>query len=440
MLLGLDIGSWSLIIVVTMVGLLALGVPLAFTTGGIAVALCLGLFGPQSLLLLATRSFAFLDSYVLVAVPFFIFMAALLERSGLTRDLYDAVRVWMGRLPGGAAVVTTIFAIIVGAIIGVAGGEMVLLGLVALPQLLRLGYDRRLSLGLVCATGALGSMIPPALTLVFFGLAAGVSVGDLFTASFLPGLLLAGLYMAYAVGRCLIDPTLGPPMPADEMPRGFVGKLAATRKVALPLAVLFGTLGSIYLGLASVTESAAVGAFGTMAAIALRRELTPAMLREALIQTMAACGMVLWLVIGTNALIGVYNIMGGIDFARASLTTRPLPSWAIVLVMVAVWVLLGCFLDWIAILLLTVPIFMPTILALDYDPIWFGTLFNLAIQIGYLTPPFAPAAFFLKSVAPPEVTLEEIYASLWPFIGLQLVTLAIVMLFPGVATWLPNLR
>lgn len=438
MLLGIDIGIWSLIILFAMVGLLAIGVPLAFTTGGIAVSLCLLIFGPQSLLIVASRSFSFLDSYVLVAVPFFVFMAALLERSGLTRDLYDAVRVWMGRLPGGAAIVTTIFAIIIGAIIGVAGGEMVLLGLVALPQLLRLGYDRRLSLGLVCATGALGSMIPPALTLVFFGLAAGVSVGDLFTASFIPGLILAAFYMAYVVTRCIINPALGPPPPPEELAMNLAEKLRATRKVVLPLIVLFGTLGSIYLGFASVTESAAVGAFGTMLAIAWRRELTFDMVRQALMQTMSACGIVLWLVIGTNSLIGVYNIMGGIDFARSMLTSLPFPPFIIILVMVLVWIFLGFFLDWIAILLLTVPIFLPTVLALGYDPIWFGTLFNLAIQVGYLTPPFAPAAFFLKSVAPSDITMEEIYASVWPFIGLQVLMLILVMLFPDIALWLPR--
>lgn len=438
MLLGIDIAVWSLIIVAAMVGLLIVGVPLAFATGGIAAALCLLLFGPQSLLLVASRSFAFLDSYVLIAVPFFIFMAALLERSGLTRDLYDAVRVWVGRLPGGAAIVTTIFAVIIGAIIGVAGGEMVLLGLVALPQLLRLGYDRRLSLGLVCATGALGSMIPPALTLVFFGLAAGVSVADLFTASFIPGLMLAGFYIAYVVGRCILNPALGPPPPPEELGLSFRQKVAASRKVALPLAVLFGTLGSIYLGFASVTESAAVGAFGTMLAVAHRRELSVKLLRDALVQTMSACGIVLWLVIGTNALIGVYNLMGGIEFARQTLTSLPFPPFALICVMVLVWIVLGFFLDWIAILLLTVPIFMPTIVALGYDPIWFGTLFNLAIQIGYLTPPFAPAAFFLKSVAPPDISMEDIYASVWPFIGLQLLMLALVMIFPQIALWLPS--
>lgn len=436
--MGFDIAWVSLGILAAMVALLGVGVPLAFTTGAIAVFLCLAFFGPQSLLIVASRTFSFFDSYVLVAVPFFVFMASVLERSGLTRDLYDAIRVWMGRMPGGAAIVTTVFAIIIGAIIGVAGGEMVLLGIVALPQLLRLGYDRKLSLGLVCATGALGSMIPPALTLVFFGLAAGVSVADLFTASFIPGLMLAGIYIAYVVTRCVLNPALGPPPPESELNLTLAEKWAATRKVALPLLVLFGTLGSIYLGFASVTESAAVGAIGTMLAVAWRRELTPDLVRQSLVATMSACGMVLWLVIGTNSLVGVYAIMGGVDFAKGLMTSFPFPPFVVIILMVTVWIILGFFIDWIAILLLTVPIFLPTALALGYDPIWLGTLFNLAIQIGYLTPPFAPAAFFLKSVAPPDITMDEIYASLWPFIGLQIIALALVMIFPEIALWLPR--
>lgn len=437
-MLPLDIATLSLLILIVMVGLLAVGVPLAFTTGAIAVALSLWIYGPQSLLLAASRTFSFLNSYVLVAVPFFIFMASILERSGLARDLYDAIKLWTGRLPGGAAIVTTVFAIIVGAIIGVAGGEMVLLSLVALPQLLRLGYDRRLSIGLVCATGALGSMIPPALTLVFFGLAAGISVGDLFLASFLPGLLLATIFVGYVVVRCIINPSFGPPPPPDELSLSFGAKLAALKGVVLPLGVLFATLGSIYIGLASVTESAAVGALGTVLAVWSRGELSWTLLRDATVQTMSACGMVLWLVIGTNALVGVYTLMGGIDFARSLFTSLPFPPIVVILMMISVWIFLGFFIDWIAILLLTVPIFLPTVLALGYDPIWFGTLFNMAVQIAYLTPPFAPACFFLKSVAPPDITMDEIFSSMWPFIGLQALGLALVIAFPEIALWLPR--
>jgi tripartite ATP-independent transporter DctM subunit len=437
LLLGIDIAVWSALILAVMVGLLVVGVPLAFTTGAIAVALCLALFGPQSLYLIGSRTYGFLDSYALVAVPFFIFMASLLERSGLARELYDAIRVWTGRSIGGAANVTTLFAIIIGAIIGVAGGEMVLLGLVALPQLLRLGYDRKLSIGLVCATGALGSMIPPALTLVFYGLAAGADIAELFTASFVPGLLMAAIFITYVQIRIRLNPALAPAVDGGP-PLSLGEKVSRSKGVLLPLIVLLSTLGSIYLGVASVTESASVGALGTALAIAWRGELTSNLLRAAIAQTMAACGMVLWLVIGTNALVGVYTVMGGIDFARTLLTGLPLPPFAVLMLMVAVWAFLGFFIDWIAILLLTIPIFMPAIKVFGYDPIWVGILFNMTVQIGYLTPPFAPACFFIKGVTPPEISMEEIFSAMWPFIGLQILALGLVMLFPEIALWLPR--
>lgn len=432
-----DPGLLSLGILVALIGFLALGVPIVFTSGAIAVALCLWFFGEPGLMLVASRSFSFLDSYVLVAVPFFVFMASVLERSGLARDLYDAAKLWTGRMAGGAGVVTVVVGVVIGAIIGVAGGEIVLMGLVALPQLLRYGYDRRMSIGLVCATGALGSMIPPALQLVFFGMAANVPVGDLFTASFVPGLVLAGLLVGYVLVRCRLDPAMGPPPPEAELARTLAEKLRGLKGVVLPLAVLMATLGSIYLGIASVTESAAVGAAGTLLAVWWRGELSLVLVREALVGTMAACGMVIWLVLGTNALVGVYNLLGGIAFMQAQLSGLPFPPLAVVILMVVVWVALGFFMDWIAILLLTAPIFVPTAAALGYEPLWLGVLFNLAMQLAYLTPPFAPACFYLKSVAPPDIAMDEIFAAMWPFIGLQLVALALLIAFPGLATWLP---
>lgn len=434
----MDLGTVSLAIIGAMVLLLLAGVPFAFVTGVIGVVLCLWQFGPDSLSLLGSRAYSFLDSFTLVSVPLFILMASLLERSGVARDLYQAVYVWAGRVAGGVGVVSIGVAVVIGAAIGVSGGEMVLLGLVALPQLLRLGYDEKLSCGLICAGGALGTLIPPSLVLVFYGLTANVSVADLFTASALPGLMLAAIYAAYVLVRCQLNPALGPPPPAEELNRPLAEKLALLKSIALPVAVAFSVLGSIYLGLASVTESAALGVVGTLIAIALRGELRFVLVRDALRQTASACGTVLWLVLGTNALIGVYNVMGGIDYATSLLKGLPLDPFGVLLLMLGIWVALGFFIDWIGILLLTAPIFVPTAVSLGYDPIWFGTLFNFCMMIGYLTPPFAPAAFFLKGIAPPQITLEKIYASLWPFIGLQLIGLSLVIAFPSIATWLPS--
>jgi tripartite ATP-independent transporter DctM subunit len=440
MLLGLDIATWSGLILAVMVGLLVIGVPLAFTTGAIAVALCLMLYGPQSLFLIGSRTFTFLDSYTLVSVPFFIYMAVILEKSGLATDLYNALNVWAGRIRGGLAVMTTGVGVILAATVGVIGGEIVVLGLVALPQLLRLGYDRKLAIGTVCASGSLGTMIPPSIILVFYGITTGTDVGDLFLASLMPGLLLASIYIVYILVRCGLNPEMGPPPPPEQLAMPLGQKLALLKGVALPLVIAFSVMGSIYLGVASVTESAAVGAVAVTLAVFLRGGLNLGMVRDAAWQTMSTCGMVMWLVLGTNALIGVYNLMGGIEFAKGLLTGLPFSSFVVLLIMMAVWVFLGFFIDWIGIMLLTMPIFIPAAKAFGFDLVWFGVLFNICMQIAYLSPPFAPAAFYLKGVAPKDMTLDEIFSAMWPFIGLQVIGLALVVWFPRIATWLPSLN
>jgi tripartite ATP-independent transporter DctM subunit len=415
---------------------LVLGVPLAFSSG--AVGLTLHAFGPGALMLISSRTYSFLDSYILVSVPLFILMASILERSGLARDLYTALSVWSGGVPGGVGAVTVLVGVLLAATVGVIGGEIVVLGLVALPQLLRLGYQRRLAIGTICAAGSLGTMIPPSVILVFYGLTANVAIGDLFLATLLPGLLLAVLYVGYILLRCRLTPALGPPPPPDQRALPVAERLAMLRGVALPLAVAGLVLGSIYLGIASVTESAGMGVAGTALACWLRGELSLALVRDAARQTMSTCGVVLWLVLGTNALIGVYNLMGGIAYAQSLLRDLPLPPLGVVLTMVAVWIGMGMFIDWIGIMLLTMPIFVPMITTLGYDALWFGIVFNIAMQIAYLTPPFAPAAFYLKGVAPPDMPLEEILGGMWPFIALQLVALGLVIAFPGIALWLPR--
>ena len=435
----MDIAVVSILIVVAMVGLLVAGVPLAFVSGAIAVVLAITAFGPDSLFLISSRTFEFLNSYTLVAVPMFVLMASVLERSGVARDLYRAFHVWAGGLPGGVAVMTTVVAVILGATTGIVGGEIVLLGIVALPQMLRLGYDRRLAIGTICAGGSLGTMIPPSIILIFYGITVNVSIGDLFLATAVPGLLLGLLYILYILARCRLAPELGPPAAEEDRNLPLVEKLALFKGVVLPLFVAACVLGSIYAGFASITESAAFGVAGVVLSAWLRGELTWEMIGAALKQTLSTCGMVLWLVFGTNALIGVYNLMGGIRFAQGLFGGLAVEPMLVVLVAVGVFILLGFFIDWIGILLLTMPIFVPTIVKLGYDPVWFGVVFNMAMQVAYLTPPFGPSAFYLKSVAPPDISLQEIFSSMWPFIALQIVGLALVLAFPDLALWLPRL-
>jgi tripartite ATP-independent transporter DctM subunit len=341
---------------------------------------------------------------------------------------------------GGLAIVTTGVGVVLAATVGVIGGEIVVLGLVALPQLLRLGYDRKLAIGTVCASGSLGTMIPPSIILVFYGITTGTDVADLFLASLMPGLLLAGIYITYILIRCTLNPAMGPHPPPELLNMPFRAKLSLLKGIALPLLIAFSVMGSIYLGVASVTESAAVGAVAVTLAVFLKGGLRLDMVRDAAWQTMTTCGMVMWLVLGTNALIGVFTIMGGIDFAKGLLTGLPFSSFVVLLIMMAVWIFLGFFIDWIGIMLLTMPIFIPAAKAFGFDLVWFGVLFNICMQVAYLSPPFAPAAFYLKGVAPKDMTLDEIFSAMWPFIGLQIIGLSLVVWYPKIATWLPSLN
>ncbi|BBK42071.1 tripartite transporter large subunit [Allostella vacuolata] len=423
-----------------MIVLLLLGLPLAFVTGIIAVIFGLGLFGTPSLLLVSSRIYSFMNEYVLVSVPMFILMASLMERSGVARDLFRAMHVWAGSLRGGLAVQTTIAATIMAAMTGIIGGEVVLLGLVALPQMLRLGYDRKLAIGTICAGGSLGSMIPPSIVLVIYGLTVNVSIGDLFSAAVVPGMIMATMYISYILIRCYINPSLGPPASDEDRNIPLIEKLAMLKSIALPMLIAASVLGTIYTGVASVTEAAGMGVVGTAIAAALRRELSWSMVQGALVQTMTSCGILLWVSFGATAMIGVYNLAGGPAFIRNLMIGLPVAPIVIIFIMMAILFILGCLMDWIGICLLTMPIFVPIVKALGYDPVWFGVLFCMNMQVSYLSPPFGPAAFYLKGVAPPDISLNEIFASLWPFIGLQVVAIALIIYFPGLALWLPSLN
>ncbi len=269
-------------VMVSLMGLLMLlGIPLAFVTGLIAMGFGLAMFGPVSLQLVSSRWYNFTQEYALAAVPMFVFMATLLDRSGIARDLYSAMQAWAGRLRGGVGVMTLVVAVILASMTGIAGSEIVLLGMVALPQMLRLGYDQKLTIGIVVAGGSLGTQIPPSIVLVMYGLITGTPIGDLFLATVIPGFILAGLYVAYVLVRCGINPSMGPPLPADQASMSFMEKIELLKGVILPLGVALCMLGSIYAGIASITEAAGMGVIGTLIAIAIRKELKFESIQEA---------------------------------------------------------------------------------------------------------------------------------------------------------------
>ncbi len=411
--------------------LLVTGIPLAFVTLLVALIFALGWFGPMAVPLITSRVYSFVSSFVFVSVPMFVLMAAILDRSGIARDLFDAMKLVGGRLRGGVAIQTIVVAVILAAMSGIIGGEIVLLGLIALPQMLRLGYDRKLAIGVVCAGGALGTMVPPSIVLIIYGLTANVSIGDLFTASFLPGLMLAGFYVAYVLIRSYLNPAMAPILEeTDKTPPG--ERLKLLKGLILPILVVIGVLGSIYGGIASVTEASAVGVAGVMLSTILRGEFTLALLRDAALQTLQTVGMIVWIGIGASALVGVFNLMGGIDFVSSLITGISEDPLYVLLFMMAILFLLGMFLDWVGIALLAMPIFVPIITDLGYDPVWFGVLFCMNMQVSFLSPPFGPAAFYLKSVAPPDISLGEIFRALLPFIALQVLALAVLIAFPGI--------
>lgn len=431
---ALGIGPGSLLMFGMLLTLLLTGLPLAFVTILVALFFALGWFGPMAVPIVTTRIYSFITQYVFVAVPMFVLMASILDRSGIARDLFDAMRLVAGRLHGGVGVQTLLVAVVLAAMSGIIGGEIVLLGLLALPQMLRLGYDRRLAIGIICAGGALGTMIPPSIVLIIFGLSANVSIGDLFTASFVPGVMLATLYACYVLVIGYFFPDKAPvPQEEEEMP--LARKLALLKGLILPLMVVVFVLGSIYGGIASVTEASAIGVVGVVLSTVLRGEFSLKMLSGAALQTLRTCGMIVWIGVGATALIGVYNLMGGIDFIKQLLLGVSDTPIIVLLVMMLILAVLGMFLDWVGIALLTIPIFAPIVVELGYDPIWFGVLFALNMQISFLSPPFGPAAFYLKSVAPPNITLGTIFVSLLPFIGLQIIALALVIIFPEIALW-----
>ena len=565
----MDIGTVSLILLCGMLFLLAIGMPLGFASGFLAVVVLVCRFEPNLLTdpfsfgegtltrvfgrgianILSQSEYGITTNYVLVSVPLFIFMATLLERSGIARDMYSSLTWWMSRTRGGIAVVTAMMAIVMAAMSGIIGGEVVLLGLIALPQMLRLGYDQDLAIGTICASGSLGTMIPPSIVLIFYGLITETSIDALFRASFLPGFILAGCYIVYILVRTRLRPEQAPlPEPTPEDPtfaekgrlglmllaligavtttllllryyalvglgrdlddRALVGDglvtgswiilavslvhifvtsnfLLRTNGAAMataggpsgavvtgsgigqlgardlareawfrgkgmvaPLAVVFIVLGSIYGGITGITEAAGIGSFAVFLLICLRGEFSFTLLKEASMRTFKSTGTIIWVTFGAACLAGAYTIAGGPTYVANLILGLDLPTMGVLLVMMVIFLFLGAFMDWTGIVLLVMPVFLPIVLKLPMDEIgltggftsvallkvWFGVLFCVNMQVSFLSPPFGPAAFYLKSVAPAHITLPQIFRGFLPFIAIQLCVLALILCVPQITT------
>ena len=344
------------------------------------------------------------------------------------------------QVAGGFEDQTIAVAVVLAAMSGVMGGEIVMLGLVALPQLLRLGYDRKMSIGLICASGALATLIPPSIIMIIYGLSAQVAIGDLFMAGAVPGLLLAFLYALYVLARCNINPSMAPTAEEVAAARKKEMKMSKDKLYAVFLSIflIFCVMGSIYGGIASVTEAAAVGVLGAIFVAAFRNSFDWNLLQVALAGTMSTVGTIIWLILGAVAFVGIYNLIGGADFMRSLFSGLGLPALGIVFVMMGILVVLGTFMEWIAIAFITVPVFAPVVVGMapelglepEWAAVWFGVLFVMNIQIYFLSPPFGPACFWLKSVAPADIELQEIFYAVLPFIALQIIGMLMVMFIP----------
>jgi tripartite ATP-independent transporter DctM subunit len=428
----------SLLFVVAFVVILLLGVPLAFATGAVAVVFAYSIFGLPGLTLVVSRVFTLMGNYVLVSVPLFILMACILERAGVAEAIFRAVHVWSGRLPGGLAVAVIVSCALMAAMVGVIGAEIVTMGVVALPAMLARRYDKSLALGCICAGGGLATLIPPSVVLIMYGLTAGVSIGQLYTAGIVPGIMLAGLYIAYIMVRTWLSPELAPPASAEERAMPLSARFALLGELVIPALVAISVVGSLYLGWATPTEAAGVGVAAALLAMIVNRRFSWSALMSAVHDTTKVTVMLYWLFFGSSALIGVYTLAGGTKLIQDWMTGLPFGATGVLLMIMVIWIVLGCFIDWIGILLLTAPIFVPVANKLGFDPVWLGILFCMNMQISYISPPFGPAAFYLKGVTPPGITLGDIFRSIWPYIGLQLLALGLVIAFPQIAMWLPG--
>ena len=540
----MDIGTISLVLLVGLLVLLAIGMPLGLASAVMAVAVLVmkfepaliadplsfgdGLltrkFGTGPLNILAQKIYGLLTDYVLISIPLFIFMAALLERSGIAKSMYASLNVWLSGVRGGIAIVTSVMAVIMAAMSGIIGGEVVLLGLIALPQMLRLGYNQNLAIGTICASGSLGTMIPPSIVLIIYGLITETSIKALFTGAFVPGFMLAMMFILYIIVRTQLNPEQAPlPEPKPGDPQGaekwalfgaFLSIITAGFSFALFLRVVFFTLagqniyeegvdaiaygtpdyipwfggltaislaliffafgterartgwnmgkglvapivvigvvlGSIYGGISGITEAAGMGVVAVLIISVFRGEASFDLVWESLMRTLKSTGTIIWVTIGAAALAGAYTIAGGPQYVADLIVGLDMPTMGILLMMMLILLFMGAFMDWVGIVLLIIPVFLPIVQRLPieeigligqleprYLSVWFGVLFCMNMQVSFLSPPFGPAAFYLKSVAPAHISLTDIFKGFLPFICVQLLALAVMLIWPNIVTLL----
>lgn len=432
----------SNIILLLMFGSLTLfmlsGLPIAFVLGGLSLLFTVTLWEPNAVIVLVLQIFDTMKSEALLAIPLFILMACILQRSGVIEDLYRAMELWFGRLRGGLAIGTVIICVVMAAMTGVVGAAVTAMGILALPEMLRRGYKPELVLGTICASGTLGILIPPSVLTIVYAVTAQISIGQMLIAGIVPGMILAGLYIAYIVVIGWIRPEW---VPVDPHARSasWGEKLAALKALTFPSMLIVLILGSIFFGIATPTESAAVGVAGAMIPAAFKRRLRWGMLRESGVDTLKATSMILWITLGAKAYVAIFTGLGGADTLLGFIKGLEVNRWLILGAMMLLLVFLGTVLDELGIILLTVPVFLPIVRLLGFDELWFGVLYAITIQMGYISPPFGYTLFYIKGTLPKHIGMDVVYRGVLPFFVLQFVGLLICAAFPDLVTYLPRL-
>jgi len=432
---------YAVIMVVALLGGVIIGFPVAFLMAGLGLFFGALAYGIDIAAYQATlNTFGVMSGWSLLAIPLFVYMGVVLEKAQVADKLYLGLYLLLGPVRGGLAIATMAIATMFAACTGIAGASVIAIGLIALPSMINYGYDKSLGSGVICAGGGLGVIIPPSIMLILYGPVAGVSISMLFMAAIVPGIIMAVLYVLYIAGRCYLNPALGPAITPEESAqysRKDVIRILLVSGVP-PIGLVIFVLGSIFFGLAAPTEAAALGGLGALVIAAIYKKLTLKMFLESCYSALKISTFIMWLVLGAKFFMTTFNKLGGGTLIYDFLMNLDTGPTVLLLIMLAIIFLLGMFMDWIGILLVVIPIFVPIVTAMGWEPIWFAIMFCITLQISYITPPFAYSIFYLKGIAPPEVSLIDIYRGCVPFIFIQFLMLILLYFWPDLALYLPE--
>lgn len=418
--------------------LLFLGVPIAFSLASVGIVFALMMWGLDSTALLTSATWGIMNNFTLIAIPLFILMSVLLEKTNIMSELFDAVYKWSGGLRGGLAITAIVVGAIIGAISGVVAAGVIGLGLIALPQMMRYRYNETLSLGSIMAGGTLGQLIPPSLNMVVYGAITGVSVSSLFAGGLSAGILLTLLFVAYILFKAYTKEDVAPALKKEERAT-LQEKFASLKSIFLPILLILVVLGSIFTGIATPTEGAGVGVLGTVIIGVLSKRLNWPKMKESIYESMKMSGMVGWILIGAAVFSAVFSGVGGNQFVSEMAANAPGGKWGILFFSLAFIIVLGMFLETMALIMLATPIITPVVVEAGFDPLWWAIIFMVVLQMAFLTPPFGFAIFYLKSAVGDKVSIGKIYRATIPFILIQLLAVILLIIFPELAVWLPKL-